>query len=180
MFPAPEDYEAIISSTVTFSSTQTSARVSVTIVDDDVLEDVEQFTLEVVATGGQERVDAGDVTSIYISNDDCEKILFSNTSNVLCVPHTCLILYALLTWLHMCSCTCLSFGLSVCLSVSLSVCLSNRVSVHLSLCLSVTLSVNLSVQWKESGRKGGPLWAQPAGKVDRLFSYREHFSSQGQ
>ena len=136
MFPAPEDYEAIISSTVTFSSTQTSARVSVTIVDDDVLEDVEQFTVEVVATGGQERVDVGDVTSIHISNDDCEKILFSNTSNVLCVPYTCLILHALLTWLHMCPCTCLSFGLSVCLFVGVSVYMSLRLSVILSVCLS--------------------------------------------
>ena len=139
LFPAPEDYEAIISSTVTFSSTQTSARVSVTIVDDDVLEDVEQFTVEVVATRGQERVDAGDVTSIYISNDDCEKILFSNTSNVLCVPHTCLILYALLTWLHMCHmcpCTRQSFGLSVCLFVGVSVYMSLRLSVILSVCLS--------------------------------------------
>ena len=76
LFSAPDDYEAIVSSTITFSSTQTSATVSVTIVDDDVLEDVEQFTAEVVATGGQERVDVGDVTSIYISNDDCEKIFF--------------------------------------------------------------------------------------------------------
>ena len=110
-----------------------------------MLEDVEQFTVEVVATGGQERVDVGDVTSIYISNDDCEKILFSNTSNVLCVPHTCLILYALLTWLHMCPCTCLSFGLSVCLSVSLSVCLSVCPTGCLSICLSVCQSLCLSI-----------------------------------
>ena len=69
---APEDYEAINSSTIIFSPTQTSAMVSVTIVDDDVLEDVEQFTVEVVATGGQERVDVGDAASVFISDDDCE------------------------------------------------------------------------------------------------------------
>ena len=70
---APEDYEAIASSTVTFSPAQTSATVSVAVVDDDVLEGVEQFTVAVVATGGQERVDVGDAANISISNDDCEK-----------------------------------------------------------------------------------------------------------
>ena len=69
---APEDYEAINSSTIIFSPTQTSAMVSVTVVDDDVLEDVEQFTVEVVATERQERVDVGDAASIFISDDDCE------------------------------------------------------------------------------------------------------------
>ena len=71
-FLAPEDYESIVSSIITFSLAQTSATVSVTIVDDDVLESVEQFTVEVIATGGQERVDVGDAAIIYISNDDCE------------------------------------------------------------------------------------------------------------
>ena len=66
----PEDYEAVVSSIVTFSSTQTSATISVTIVDDDVLEDVELFIVEVVASEGQERVDVGDATNISISNDD--------------------------------------------------------------------------------------------------------------
>ena len=46
---------------------------SVAIVDDDVLEDVEQFSVEVVASGGQERVDVGDAANISIANDDCEK-----------------------------------------------------------------------------------------------------------
>ena len=46
---------------------------SVTIVDDDVLEGVEQFTVEVVATGGQERVDV-EAVNITITDDDCEKI----------------------------------------------------------------------------------------------------------
>ena len=46
---------------------------SVTIVDDDVLEGVEQFSVEVVASGGQERVDVGDAANISIANDDCEK-----------------------------------------------------------------------------------------------------------
>ena len=75
-FSASEDYEAINSSNITFSPEQTSATVSVTIVDDDVLEDMEQFTVEVVATGGQE-VDAGDAANILISNDDCKKTCLS-------------------------------------------------------------------------------------------------------
>ena len=74
MLSAAEDYETLASSTVTFSPAQTSATVSVTLVDDDVLEDVEQFTVEVVATGGQERVDVGDAANISISNDDCETL----------------------------------------------------------------------------------------------------------
>ena len=73
MFSAPGDYEAINSSTITFSPAQTSATVSVAIVDDDVLEGVEQFSVEVVASGGQERVDVGDAANISIANDDCEK-----------------------------------------------------------------------------------------------------------
>ena len=72
LYSAPEDYEAVASSIITFGPTQISAIVSVTIVDDDVLEDVEQFTVEVVATGGQERVDVGDAANISISNDDCK------------------------------------------------------------------------------------------------------------
>ena len=44
---------------------------SITIVDDDVLENVELFAVEVVATGGQERVDVGDAVNITVSNDDC-------------------------------------------------------------------------------------------------------------
>ena len=51
----------------------------VTIVDDDVLEGVEQFTVEVVATGGQERVDVGGAASIFISDDDCEKTFSFHT-----------------------------------------------------------------------------------------------------
>jgi len=47
--------------------------VSVAIVDDEVLEDVEQFSVEVVASGGQERVDVGDAVNVSIANDDCEK-----------------------------------------------------------------------------------------------------------
>ena len=70
-YSAPEDYGAVSSQTIVFGPAQTSATVSVTIVDDDVLEDVEQFTVEVVATGGQERVDVGDAANISISNDDC-------------------------------------------------------------------------------------------------------------
>jgi len=70
-YAAPEDYEAVISTIIIFSPAQTSATVSVNIVDDDVLEDVEQFTVEMVATGGQERVDVGDAVNISISNDDC-------------------------------------------------------------------------------------------------------------
>ena len=73
MVSASEDYEAIESSIITFSPEQTSATVSVTIVNDNVLEDVEQFTVEVVATGGQERVDVGDAANISILNDDCEE-----------------------------------------------------------------------------------------------------------
>ena len=38
--------------------------------DDDLLEHVELFTIEIVASGGQERVDVGDPTGVYISNDD--------------------------------------------------------------------------------------------------------------
>ena len=68
-----EDYEALHFITITFSPAETSATVSVTIVDDDVLEDMEQFTVEVVTTGGQERVDVGDAANITISDDDCEK-----------------------------------------------------------------------------------------------------------
>ena len=83
LFSAPEDYDAINSSTIIFSPAQTSATVTVTIVDDDVLEDVEQFIVEVVATGGQERVDVGDVVNITIFNDDCEKTYISNPSNIL-------------------------------------------------------------------------------------------------
>lgn len=49
----------------------------VTIVEDDVLEDVEQFTVEVVATEGQERVDVGDAANISISDDDCENTFVS-------------------------------------------------------------------------------------------------------
>ena len=72
MFSAPEDYAALTFTTITFSTTQTSAMVTVTVVDDDVLEDVEQFTVEVVATGGQERVDVGEAAIISITNDDCK------------------------------------------------------------------------------------------------------------
>ena len=87
LFPAPEDYQAIVSSTITFSPTQTSATVSVTIVDNDALEDVKQFTVEVLATGRQERVDVGDVANVYISNDDCELSKFNCASPCLtCVP----------------------------------------------------------------------------------------------
>jgi len=39
-------------------------------VDDDLLEHVELFTVEIVASGGQERVDVGDATAVYITNDD--------------------------------------------------------------------------------------------------------------
>ena len=80
MVSASEDYEANVSSAITFSPAQTSATLTVTIVDDDVLEDVEQFTVEVVATGGQERVDVGDAANIFISNDDCEKMSISSSS----------------------------------------------------------------------------------------------------
>ena len=73
----PEDYEAIASSNITLSPAQTSEVVSVTIVDNDVLEDVEQFTVEVVATGGEQRVDIGAAANIFISDDDCEKIYIS-------------------------------------------------------------------------------------------------------
>ena len=76
LFSAFEDYEAIASSIIIFSPEQTSATMSVTIVDDDVLEDVEQFTVEVVATGGQERVDVGVAANIFISDDDCEKMFW--------------------------------------------------------------------------------------------------------
>ena len=72
LFSGPEDYEAINSSNVTFSPAQTSAYISVTIVDDDVYEDMERFTVEVVATGGHERVDVGDAASISISDNDSE------------------------------------------------------------------------------------------------------------
>ena len=78
-FSAVEDYEADNSTNITFSPAQTSATVSVTIVDDDVLEGVEQFTVEVVATGGQERVDVGGAASIFISDDDCEKTFSFHT-----------------------------------------------------------------------------------------------------
>ena len=74
LLSAPEDYEVIASSSIIFSLEQTSATVTVSIVDDNVLEDVEHFTVEVVVTGGQERVDIGDPANIFISNDDCEKI----------------------------------------------------------------------------------------------------------
>ena len=69
-YSAPEDYEILATSTIIFSSSQTSATVSVTIVDDDLLEHVELFTVEIVASGGQERVDVGDATAVYITNDD--------------------------------------------------------------------------------------------------------------
>ena len=60
-----------------------SATVWVTIVDDDVLEDVEQLSVEIMAIEGQERVDVGDTANISIYNDDCEKTFFSNLSNAL-------------------------------------------------------------------------------------------------
>ena len=74
MCSASEDFEAIVSSTITFSPAQTSVVVTVTIVDDGVLEDVELFTVEVVATGGQERVDVGSAATIFVYDDDCEYI----------------------------------------------------------------------------------------------------------
>ena len=105
------------SSTITFSSTQTSATVSVTIVDDDVLEDVEQFTVEVVATGGQERVDVGGAARIYISNDDCK---IPNTSAMLLNILLCF-LHALPACLPACSFLYLCIAFTIHLSVSLSV-----------------------------------------------------------
>ena len=82
LFSVTEDYTALTASTITFSPEQTYTIVSVTIVDDDVLEGVEQFTVEVVATGGQERVDVGDAANISISNDDCMMTSVSTPSIV--------------------------------------------------------------------------------------------------
>ena len=149
-FLAPEDYESIVSSIITFSLAQTSATVSVTIVDDDALENVEQFTVEVVATGGQARVDVGDAAIIYISNDDCEISSYASLcfSCLACLP----------TWrsacLSVCLCVCFSIGLSVSLFICLpSTCLPACLLVHMSnnyclsvfVCLSACLSVSLPV-----------------------------------
>ena len=45
------------------------------------MEDVEQFTVEVVATGGQERVDV-EAVNITITDDDCEKISVFTLSTI--------------------------------------------------------------------------------------------------
>ena len=124
-FSAPKDYEATHSSNITFSPAQTLATVSVTIVDDDVLEDVEQFTVEVVATGGQERVDVGDAANISISDDDCEKDIHFQ-------PFKCFIVYVCLficdSYLHACMsvCVCLFSHLPACLPATLSVSVSHK------------------------------------------------------
>ena len=129
------------------------------LVDDDVLEDVEHFTVDVVTTGGQERVDVGDAADIFISNDDCEEIFLTNSPNVL--PHTSLLCGDLTCMLVIvatfpaywsiclcifshCTSVCLSFCLSVCLP-ALSVCLPISLFVCLSLCVSFSLSVCLTV-----------------------------------
>ena len=122
----PEDYGAIVSNTITFSPGETSATVSVTIVDDDVLEGVEQLSVEVVATEGQERVDVGDTANIFIYNDDCEKTYSSNAFLHVCLPH-----------LPFCLCTSLSVCVCVCDSVSLCVSLLVFQSACQSVCLSV-------------------------------------------
>ena len=150
LFSASEDYEAIASN-ITFSPVQTSAMVSVTIVDDDLLEDVEQFTVEVVATGGQERVDVGDAANISISNDDCEITFVSKPSNI--SSYTCMSVHHSVLLTHMSVCmyvwgyvslffslsVFLSFYLSVYLLVFVSLCVSAYVYVCQSVCLSACL-----------------------------------------
>ena len=104
MFVAPEDYEANVSSHITFSPAQTSASLTIIIVDDDILEDVEQFTVEVVATGGQERVDIGDGATIFIPNDDCEKVSIFTSSIIACLPS---LSYSCDCWLRLHNILCL-------------------------------------------------------------------------
>ena len=122
-FSASEDYEAIASSIITFSPEQTSATVSVTIVDDDVLEDVEQFTVEVVATEGQERVDVvGDAANIFISDDDCENFFkcFASFICPACLPACLPACVPVLLSLHMYMYADVYLSISICLCVSLS------------------------------------------------------------
>lgn len=93
MFLAADDYEALASGTITFSPVQMLHTVFITIVDDNVLENMEQFTVEVVVTEGQERVDVGDAANVLISNDDCEQIPMSTTAMCSLTESLCVFIY---------------------------------------------------------------------------------------
>ena len=112
MTTAPQDYP-LSTSSVTFSSDQMIHIVSVSIVNDAILENVEN--LSVVITG-QNRVEGGQRAYIHIYDDDSETVTFTLEIRAICV--------------------CVSIYLSVCLSECLSICSHPCLSVLL-FCLSI-------------------------------------------
>ena len=68
MATAPQDY-SLSTSSVTFGPGQTTRTVTVSIVSDAVLENMENFS---VAITGQDRVEGGQRAQVSITNDDSE------------------------------------------------------------------------------------------------------------
>ena len=139
MFSASEDFEALASSNITFSPTQTSATVTFAIVNDTVLEGLEQLTVEVVATAGQERVDVGDAANIFISDDDCEKNSSSLIFFLPCLPEPVCLSVSLSVSMSVCCLSCLFVHISIYLSIYLLIYSSD----HLFICLFISLLIQV-------------------------------------
>ena len=68
MATAPQDY-SLSTSSVTFGPGQTTRTVTVSIVSDAVLENMENFSVAII---GQDRVEGGQRAQVSITNDDSE------------------------------------------------------------------------------------------------------------
>ena len=143
MTTAPQDYN-LFTSSVTFASEQMIRIVPVSIVNDDKLESLENFTVMIT---GQNRVEGGQIAQVFIYDDDSETGSFSQSTymNCICNSSPSCLPPSLPTSLPACLPVCLFICLPICLSVCLSVCPSVCLCVYLSVCLSVHLFVCLSV-----------------------------------
>ena len=68
MATAPQDY-SLSTSSVTFGPGQTTRTVTVSIVSDAVLENMENFSVAII---GQDRVEGGQRAPVSLTNDDSE------------------------------------------------------------------------------------------------------------
>ena len=71
---SPQDFTEIVSQNISFTPGERRQTVSIGIVNDDVLEDAEQFSVVLIQIDPQTSlVEMQNMTTVTITSDDCEK-----------------------------------------------------------------------------------------------------------